>query len=89
MAEREVQADVEQQEHDPELGQRRDHGAVGDQVEADAAERQPEDDIADDRAEADRAGGDGGDDAQRQQQDDGDEFRQNAVRVRQIRPRRG
>ncbi len=40
MAEREVQADVEQQEHDPELGQRRDHGAVGDEVEADAAERQ-------------------------------------------------
>ena len=31
MAEREVQADVEEQEHDPELGQRRDHSAVGDE----------------------------------------------------------
>ena len=89
MAEREVQADVEEQEHDPELGERRDHGAVGDEVEADAAQRQPEDEVADDRAEADRAGGDRGDDAERQQQDDGDERRQNAVRVRHFRPRRG
>lgn len=39
MAEREVEADVEQQKHDPELGERRDGGAVGDEVQADAAQR--------------------------------------------------
>jgi hypothetical protein len=50
MGEREVQADVEQQEHDPELGEHRDHGAVGDEVETDAAQRQSEDDVANDRA---------------------------------------
>ena len=53
--EREVQRDVEQQEHDPKLGQHGHHAAIGDRVQATPAESQPEHEVANDRAEVDGA----------------------------------